>query len=107
MKHELLQLRIDADTLTALKDATVGVPELTVSQFVREAIREKLARDVYSVESVPTMQSIRQGIVPPVSGVSSFRERVDAKRETGNGRTAKSMPSISEAFKKHQAEKAA
>lgn len=68
MKQELLQLRIDADTLTALKETVGNHPEMTVSQFVRDAIREKLARDVYGVVSVPTPQTVRQGIAAAGNG---------------------------------------
>lgn len=44
MKRELLQIRIDGPTLNAVKAVAESNNEVTVSQFVREAVREKLSR---------------------------------------------------------------
>ena len=44
MKRELFQIRIDGPTLNAVKAVAESNTEVTVSQFVREAVREKLSR---------------------------------------------------------------
>lgn len=69
---KLFNLQIDDDLHADLMKAAKSVdPNASASQFVRDAIREKLARDVYGVVSVPTPQSIRKGIVGDLGSVSN------------------------------------
>lgn len=44
------------------------------SAFIRNAIRMKLERDVYGIESIPTLRSIRHSIVPNKESNDSIDE---------------------------------
>lgn len=98
MKTELLQIRIDAATLTALQEFATNDPELSVSQIVRDAIREKLARDVYGIVNVPTLAAARKNIVqmpqpelptaPARREGESLVEYTRRKRQESNGAKA-------------------
>ena len=92
----LFNLQIDdllyEQLMAAAKAGDAAAPNM--SKFVRDAIKEKIDRDVYGVEHVPTLRSIRQGMVAPLAAVPS----------SGNGVPSGSSDERAEAAKAKYAE---
>jgi len=69
---KILTIHIDDDLDAELTSAAKSTDSRrSKSQFVRQAVREKIDRDAYGVVSVPTPQTIRQNMVPAVAAVSN------------------------------------
>jgi len=83
---KLFNLQLDDDLYTELSDGAKTL-DTDASKFVRAAIREKLARDVYGVVSVPTAATARanamtsHGLLTDVGDGLTPVERMHARRK--------------------------